>query len=68
MRADAYLIVAAGRRLYAPTLAELAEIAECAIDAGDPIQLPRVRHAGRWRPLREREFERFLHLLAARLT
>jgi hypothetical protein len=29
VRPDAYLIVAAGQRLYAPTLEELAEIAEC---------------------------------------
>ena len=36
---DAYLIVAAGQRLYAPTLEELAEIAEYAARAGDPIQL-----------------------------
>jgi hypothetical protein len=32
MRPRAYLIVAAGQRLYAPTLEELAEIAEWAIE------------------------------------
>ena len=68
MRPDAYLIVAASGRLYAPTLAELAEIAEFAIDAGDPIELARVGQAGRWRPLREREVERLMHLLASRLA
>ena len=68
MRPDAYLIVAAGRWLYAPTLAELAEGAECALDAGDRIELLRVRHARGWRPLPDREFERFLLLLAARLA
>ncbi|MCA1681114.1 MAG: hypothetical protein LC777_20320, partial [Actinobacteria bacterium] len=46
MRPDAYLIVAAGRRLYAPTLEELAELAACAIDTGDPIRLPRVQERG----------------------
>lgn len=68
MRPDAYLIVAAGRRLYAPTLEELAEVAACAIDAGDPIRLPRVQERGRWRPLRERDFERFVRSLADRLA
>ena len=68
MRPDAFLIVVAGRRLYASTLAELAEIAECAIDAGDQIELLRLQHSGGWRPLPEREFERFLQLLACRLA
>jgi hypothetical protein len=68
VRPDAYLIVAAGRWLYAPTLAELAEVAECALDAGDRIELLRVQHSGGWRPLPERESERFCHLLVARLA
>ena len=68
MRPDAYLIVAAGRRLYAPTREELAEIAECALEAGDPIELLRAREGAAWRPLRGHEFERFLRALAARLA
>jgi hypothetical protein len=68
VRPDAYLIVAAGRWLYAPTLAELAEVAECALDAGDRIELLRLQHSGGWRSLPECEFERFLDLLAARLA
>jgi hypothetical protein len=48
---DAYLIVAAGRALYAPMLDEFAEIAECAIEAGDPIELLRARTRKGWRPL-----------------
>ena len=67
MAADALLIVAAGRRLYTPTLEELAEIAECAARADDPIELLRARTPRGWRLLRDEEFGRFLLLLAARL-
>jgi hypothetical protein len=67
VRPDAYLIVAAGQRLYAPTPEELAEIAECALEAGDPIEQLRARD-GAGRPLRGHEFERFLRALAARLA
>jgi hypothetical protein len=64
MRPDAYLIVAAGQRLYAPTLAE---IAECAIVAGDRIELLRARTASGWRPLGHDESQGFSRLLASRL-
>jgi hypothetical protein len=67
MRPRAYLIVAAGQRMYAPTLDELAEIAECAARAGDPIELLRAHTPRGWRCLSRKEFGRFLHLLAARL-
>jgi hypothetical protein len=65
MQARAYLIVAAGRRLYAPTLEELAEIAQCAAYAGDRIESLRVRAARGWRPLNDDELGRLLWLLAA---
>jgi hypothetical protein len=68
VRPNAYLLIAAGQPLYAPTPEELAEIAEYAIGAGDRIELVRVRHVGRWRALPDREFERFLRALAARLA
>jgi hypothetical protein len=68
VRPDAYLIVAAGRRLYAPTPEELAEIAECALEAGDRIELVRARDGGAWRPLSGHELERFMRALAARLA
>jgi hypothetical protein len=61
---DRYLLVAAGQRLYAPTLDELAEIAQCAIDAGDPIELVRVRTTEGWRLLSDQEFGEFLRLFA----
>jgi hypothetical protein len=67
MRPDAYLIVAAGQRLYAPTLEEQVEIAECAALAGDPIELLPARTRRGWRSLSDEEFGRFLCLLAARL-
>lgn len=67
MRPDAYLIVADGQRLYAPTLEELAEIAECAARAGDSIELLRARTPRGWRQLSDEEFGHFLGLLAARL-
>jgi hypothetical protein len=60
--------MAAGQRLYAPTPEELAEIAECAIEVGDPIELVRARDGGGWRPLRGRELGRFVRALAARLA
>ena len=68
MPPDAYLIVAAGLRLYAPTPEELAEIAECAIEAGDRIELVGVRDGGRCCPLRGHDLESFLRALAARLA
>jgi hypothetical protein len=68
MRPDAYLIVAAGQRLYAPTLDELAETAECAARAGDPIELLRARRPRGWRLVSDGEFGRFLRLLASRLA
>jgi hypothetical protein len=67
VRPDAYLIVAAGQRLYAPALDELAEIAECAIEAGDRIERLRAQTGEGWRPLGGGEFGRFLRLLAARI-
>ena len=67
MRSDAYLIVTGGRRLQAPTLEELAEIAACAIDAGDRIELLRAQEAGRLWPLRDEELERFLRSFSAQL-
>jgi hypothetical protein len=60
---DAYLMVAAGQRLYALNLEELAEIADCAIEADDPIELLGARDEGGWRPLSGRESERFLRAL-----
>jgi hypothetical protein len=63
----AYLIVAAGQPLYAPTLEELAEIAECAVAMGDRIELLRARTPRGWRLLGDEEFGRFLCLLASRL-
>jgi hypothetical protein len=66
VRADAYLIVAAGQFLFAPSPEELAEIAECAFEAGDRIELLRARDEGRWRPLSDRELERFLRSLPPR--
>jgi hypothetical protein len=68
VRPDAYLIVAAGQRLYALTPEELAEIAECAHRAGDRIELVFAQDGGAWRPLRGRDFERFLRALTARLA
>jgi hypothetical protein len=67
MRPDADTIVAVGQRLYAPTLEELTEIAECALRCGDPIELPRARTPQGWRPLSGQEFRRFAVLLASRL-
>ena len=61
---DRYLLVAADQRLYAPTLDELAEIANCAIAAGDPIDLVRARAPDGWRLLSDEEFGEFLRLLA----
>jgi hypothetical protein len=61
---DRYLLVAAGQELYAPTLGELAEIAQCAVDAGDPIELVRAREPEGWRVLSDEEFGEFLRLLA----
>jgi hypothetical protein len=46
VRPDAYLIVAAGQRLYAPTPEELAKIAECAFEAADEIEGLRAHAAG----------------------
>lgn len=63
---DRYLLVAAGQRLYAPTLDELAEIAQCAIAAGDPIERVRARAREGWRLLTDEEFGEFLRLLATR--
>jgi hypothetical protein len=60
-----YLIVAAGQRLYAPTLNKVAEIAQCATCAGDRIESLRVRAARGWRPLSDDEPCRLLWLLAA---
>lgn len=67
VRPDAYLIVAAGQRLYAPTLEELAEIAECAIAAGDEIERLRARRRQGWRPLSGQEVRRLVRVLAAAL-
>jgi hypothetical protein len=64
MRPRAYLIVAAGQRLYAPTLEELAEIAEWAARAGDPIKVLRARVPRGWRLLREEEFVCFAETTA----
>ena len=68
MEPDAYLMVAAGQSLYAPTLEELAEIAECAARAGDPAELLRARTPRGWRLLGEEEFGRFVRVLVARLA
>jgi hypothetical protein len=62
------VIVVAGRRLYALTIAELTEIAECAIAAGDEIKRLHARTPRGWRPLGTDEFARFLRLLTARLA
>jgi hypothetical protein len=67
VRPDFYLIVPAGELLHAPTLAELAEIAECAIAEGDRIELLRARTASGWRPLSRDESQGFSRLLASRL-
>jgi hypothetical protein len=67
VRPDAYLIVAAGRLLHASALAELAEIAECAIAARDRIELLRARTASGWRLLSHEESEGFSRLLLSRL-
>jgi hypothetical protein len=63
VRPDAYSIVAGGQRLYAPTPEELFEIAECALEAGDPIEALRTRAERGWRLLSGREVERFLRAL-----
>jgi hypothetical protein len=67
VRPNAHLIVAAGEVLHAPTLAKLAEIAECAIAAGDRIELLCARTASGWRPLSHEESQGFSRLLASRL-
>jgi hypothetical protein len=67
VRPDAYLIVAAGQLLHAPTLEELAEIAECAVAVGDRIELLRARTASGWRLLTHDESRGFSRLLASRL-
>jgi hypothetical protein len=67
MRPHAYLIIAAGQRLFAPTLEELVEIAECAVRAGDAIELLRARTPRGWRLLSDEEFGHFRCLLAGRL-
>jgi hypothetical protein len=67
MQPRAYLIVAAGERLYAPTLEELAEIAERAARAQDPIELLRAHTPRGWQLLRDEEFGRFVRPLTARL-
>jgi hypothetical protein len=61
---DRYLLVAAGQCLYAPSLDELAEVAQCAIGAGDPIERVRARAPQGWRLLTDEEFGEFLRLLA----
>jgi hypothetical protein len=66
MRPDGYLIVAASQLLFATSPEELAEIAECAFEAGDRIELLRARDEGSWRPPSDREFERFLRSLPLR--
>jgi hypothetical protein len=67
VRPDAYLMIAAGQRLYAPALEELAEIAECAIEAEDEIERLGVRTPEGWRALDREKFGRFVGLLAARI-
>jgi len=64
---DAYLILAAGQWLHATTIAELAEIAECAIAASDRIELAYAQSTNGWRRLTEAELERFLLSLAVRV-
>jgi hypothetical protein len=61
---DRYLLIAAGHRLYAPTLDELAEIAQCAIQAGDPIEQVRASTPEGWRLLSDEEFGELLRLFA----
>ena len=60
---DRYLLGASGRRLYAPSLDELAEIAQCAIKADDRIELVRARATDGWRLLNDEEFGEFVRLL-----
>jgi hypothetical protein len=67
MRPDAYLIVAAGEALYAPTLEELAEIAECAMELGDEIERLRARTSEGWRALTREELRHFPGVLAVRI-
>jgi hypothetical protein len=67
VRPDAYLIVAAGQGPHAPTPAGVAEIAECAIAAGDEIERLRARTATRWRPLGREKFGSFVRLLTAQI-
>jgi hypothetical protein len=67
MQPRAYLIVAAGQPLYAPTLEELAELAECAARAGDPIERLRAHTPRGWRLLHDEEFACFVRLRTARL-
>ena len=67
-RAGAHLVVAGGQRLYAPTLEELAEIAQCASRVGDPIELLVARTARSRGLLRDDEFAHFLRLLAGVAT
>ena len=50
--------------MHAPTLEELAEIAQCAACAGDRIESLRVPATRGWRPLGDDELGRLLWLLA----
>lgn len=60
-----YLLWVAGERLVAESLEELAELYECAIDAGDAIERLRAFDGNLVRPLSENEFARLLELAYA---
>ena len=57
-----YRLRAGGHTLTAHDLAELAELIECAIDAGDRIESVRTADG---RPLTDEEFRQLLEQLAA---
>lgn len=55
-----YYIRAAGQLLEAWSIAELAELVQCAHDAGDDVDLLRARRDGRLRLLTPEEFGELL--------
>jgi len=59
-----YYMRAAGQLLEAWSIAELAELVQCAYDARDDVELLRVRQGGRLRLLSRHEFAQLLVCLS----